>query len=95
MSELKTPRRFYLRKRTYWRDSAVSILESAFRAKQEAQPGTALPSTFPYLSKLSVYTAGYTTVQDLDGADVDELTRAGLTIREARIVLAALQPLLP
>ena len=33
--------------------------------------------------------------EDLDGADADELELAGLTHREASIVLAALQPLLP
>ena len=56
--------------------------------KQAAEPGVALPSTFPFLSQLAA--VGYTAREDLDGADVRELTRnAGLSKRDAEAVLAA------
>lgn len=51
-------------------------LESVWKSKQEAQPGTALPATFPFLSDLA--DAGYTTREDLDGADEYELKRIAL-----------------
>lgn len=52
---------------------------------------TALPATFPALSKLTA--AGYTTKEDLDGADDTELVEAGLNHSEARAAIAALAQL--
>lgn len=97
MPQYKSARRYYLHKRK-WHLLADSDMATQLHAKQAAEPGTALPATFPSLTKLA--TALYTTVEDLDGADATELTApvatgAGLTSREATAVLAALTPLLP
>lgn len=51
-------------------------LEAVWKYKQEAQPGTALPATFPFLADLAL--SGYTTREDLNGADEYELKRIAL-----------------
>lgn len=84
-----TPRRYYLGKRI---DAALvgdTALELAWAAKQEAQPGTALPTSFPYRTALAAL--GYTTTEDLTGADATELQFAGLTPSQADDVIAALE----
>lgn len=87
MADLKTPRRYYLHKRLFAR-MALEDSERIWQAKQEAEPGTALPASFPFLSELTQI--GYTTREDLDGADEDELTRhAGFSTRDASAILAA------
>jgi len=96
MALLKLPRRYYLHKRKYTLAREDGITD-AWHSKQDEEPGTALPATFPSLTKLAA--AFYTTVEDLDGADTVELTDpiatgAGLTSRESAAVLAALAPLL-
>lgn len=87
MAEFKRPRRYYLAKRR-----AARVLqqndEQVWQAKQEAEQGTALAGTFPHRAILA--TLGYTTIEDIDGADADELRRAGLTARQAEDVLGAL-----
>ena len=83
-----TARRYYLGKRTEARMMASPGMDTVWKAKQEAEPGTALASTFPHLSALSA--VGYTTTEDLTGADEDELVYAGLTRSQARDVIAAL-----
>ena len=93
VSTLKRPRRVYLHKRLIAGRRRDRAIESVWRAKQEAETGTALPATFPSLVKLTAI--GYTTEEDLDGADTNELRRdVGLTQREADAVLLALAPLL-
>lgn len=97
MAQFKSVRRYYLHKRKYTLAQELDIT-SQWHSKQNEEPGTALPSTFPALTKLAI--AFYTTVEDLDGADATELTAsvsrgAGLTRQESSAVLAALQPLLP
>lgn len=63
-------------------------LAGFWRAKQEERTGAALPVTFPFMSRLTA--ARYTTEEDLDGADADELqANAGLSRREAQAVLTA------
>jgi hypothetical protein len=87
-------RRYLHRERMNARFRSEYELESAWRAKQEAQPGTALPSTFPFLSQLAA--GGYTTQQDLHGADSCELQEiADLNPRDAQAVLSALAMLAP
>lgn len=86
MATTGTPRRFYLHKRLEARIE-FSSLEPVWQAKQEAEPGTALPADFPHLTELTAL--GYTTHEDLDGADESELERAGLTLRQSKIVIAA------
>jgi hypothetical protein len=90
---IKTPRRYFLAKRLWNQRYGESELAGVFRAKQEAEPGTTLPATFGLVARLS--DAGYTTVEDLDGADDCELQDAGFTAREAASILEELQPLLP
>ena len=80
-------RRFYLHKRIDDRQNDVDA-SMIWQGKQEAIPGTALPTDFPHLSVLAEI--GYTTTDDLDGADADELRKAGLTPAQAEQVIAAL-----
>jgi hypothetical protein len=55
-----------------------------------AEPGVPLPATLPHYDRLTE--AGYVTVEDLDGADADELVDlVGLRRAEAESVLAALE----
>jgi hypothetical protein len=78
----------YLLKRLTANQERNWALGTVWQSKQEAEPGVALPSTFPYLADLAVY--GYTTEEDLDGADARELREyAGLTSRQADTVIAA------
>lgn len=93
-AHFKRARRYYLRKRIYeLRHGSRSGQDGIWRAKQEAEPGVALPATFPFLSS-HLAPCGYETVEDLDGASVDELRELGLTRLEAEAVLAALAPLI-
>lgn len=87
-----TPRRYYLLKRHAARTRGERALEGVWRSKQEAEGGTGLPATFPSLTALSL--AGYTHVEDVDGATAAELAdNAGLSTREAEAVLSALASL--
>jgi len=80
-----SPRRWYLRKRQNARELCDGF-EGFWRSQQEAQPGTALPDNFPLLSVLTA--GGYTTVEDLRGADADELVfTANMHRRDAQIVI--------
>lgn len=88
MSAIPSPRRYYLLKRLGAVQFSDRPLDGVWRSKQEALPGTSLPSDFPSLSVLAEY--GYTAVEDLDGATVDELRAfTSLTQREAEAVIAA------
>lgn len=90
MAELSNPRRYYLHQRIEARQ-VEDDSERVWQAKQEAQPGTALPSDFPWRAELE--TMGYTAREDIDGADADELVRAGLTERQANDVISAAKAL--
>lgn len=69
-------------------------LEAVWKYKQEAQPGNALPATFPFLTELAA--GGYTTREDLDGADEYELKAiAKLDSLSAQAVLSAYAHLPP
>lgn len=90
-SEINNTRRFFLLKRIAAKAEA-DPLEGAWRHNQEAIGGTALPASFPY--RATLVAAGYSTTEDLDGADAAELTKnAGLATRHANAVLAALAAL--
>lgn len=85
---VRRARRYYLLKRL----SATredSGLASAWRGLQEREPGTSLPASFP--GRESLVAAGYTTIEDVDGADVSELLSnvPGLGRRDAEAALAA------
>ena len=87
MAEFKSVRRYYLhqRRRASEEDSDLALV---WRAKQEGEPGVALPATFPH--KAALEAAFYTTTEDLDGTDENELVEAGLSKQAATEVLAAL-----
>lgn len=86
-----TARRFYLAKRHAAAEFYEKGLELVWRGKQEAEPGTALPLDFPYLTRLQA--DGYTTREDLDGADECELVERGFNTREAQAILTAFSAL--
>lgn len=88
MAEFKSVRRYYLRKRLRAAEVGDDALASTWQHKQEAETGTALPTTFPHAEALAAL--GYTTTEDLDGADVDELVCAGLKRRQAEDAIGAL-----
>jgi hypothetical protein len=89
--QVKSVRRYYLLERLAACAREDFAIGSVFRAKQEATSGTALPVDFPSLTLLAP--AGYSTVEDIDGADLEELQCAGLTIKQAEAVLTALAAL--
>jgi hypothetical protein len=89
MSDVNTPRRHYLLQRIESIQFGEEALGAVWRYKQEAQPGNPLPLDFPFLGELAG--AGYTCVEDLNGADARELLRAvNLSAKDALTVLAAL-----
>lgn len=88
MSEFASQRRYCLYKRFNARDEQSRALELLWRGYQEAQPGTALPESFPARAKLVA--VGYAAGADLFGADQAELQDyARLTNTEAAAVIAA------
>lgn len=91
-TEFKTKRRFFCLKRIAARADG-DPLEGAWRHHQEQESGTALAATFP--SRAALAAAGYSTQEDLDGADAAELRKnAGLSTQQAAAVLAGLAKLL-
>jgi hypothetical protein len=89
-----SPRRYYHRKRMNARAEGNGELEGLWRYKQEhCLPATPLPlaplPALPYVALLSA--AGYDVLEDLIGADVDELVQVALLRpSEATEVVAAL-----
>ena len=84
---ITSPRRFYLLKRQDAAELCDKGLELVWRAKQEAEPGTPLAADFPLLARLTA--DGYTTSEDLNGADECELIERGFSAREAQSILTA------
>jgi hypothetical protein len=81
-------RRYCLGKRIQAREACDSALELAWAGKQQAEPGTALPVSFPHRAKLECI--GYVADTDLEGATATELElNAGLSPQEAAAVLTA------
>jgi hypothetical protein len=93
MAELNRVRRYYLRQRylASLDDELRGGIEAVFRAKQEAIPATALPADFPFLGRLAA--VGYTTIDDLHGADGEELSEQGFSHIESIIILDELDKL--
>ncbi len=88
MAELRSVRRYYLHKRFGAHAICDLALRDVWRAKQEAEPGTPLPADFPHKSSLEA--AGYSTLEDIDGADQAELRKhVSLRPYEADAVIAA------
>jgi len=91
-SGIYSHRRYCLLKRFAAKDNGDEALVCVWRGKQEAVSATALASDFPYRAKLIA--AGYSSVEDLTGADAIELRkRASLGRREADTVIAAIAAL--
>ena len=88
---VKTRRRFYT---LAYRDALrlLNGMDGVFQSLAAAQPHTDLPAGFPVLSLLQA--AGYSAVEDLDGATESELVALGLTTFQANAALAALVALL-
>jgi len=86
VSEVRTARRYYLLNR---RAAALtqSNLEQVWQGLQENEPGTPFPAGFP--KQQALIALGYEALEDLDGADEDELTEAGLSWTDAQAVLKA------
>lgn len=87
MADYSLYRRYCLYKRQNARDLG-SATECTWQARQLAEPGIALPATFPHMTELAA--AGYVANTDLEGADACELQDyAGLSARQAEAVIAA------
>jgi len=84
-------RRFYLLKRLAAKAEGQLSLASFWQARQEEEPGWLLSSSFP--SRLALEKTGYTTMEDVAGADQTELRRAGLSSLDADAVILAVGPL--
>lgn len=82
-------RRYYLGKRIQLRQEGDEALSDVFAAKQEGIVGTPLPSSVPHQTELRKL--GYITIEDLTGADVEELVDSGLSRSLAANVIAALE----
>lgn len=86
-TRLKSVRRFYLAKRHAAAALCDAALEAVWRGKQEAEAGIPLPASFPFRAELAAL--GYTAVEDLDGANADELVQLGMATKDANAVMAA------
>lgn len=89
MASFLSQRRYYLSRRIVTRLNEEHALSSLLQGKQEAEPNTPLPATFPRLAELQAI--GYSAEEDLVGADADELIEwvPGLSTRDAEAILAA------
>lgn len=71
------------------RRAGEHALAAAWAAKQEAEPGSRLTANVPYRAELE--RLGYSTTEDLLGADEDELADAGLNRSRAVEVITAME----
>lgn len=70
------------------KEAGELALSGVWQSRQQEQPGVALPDDFPFKAELA--TEGYTTREDLDGADADELVEWGcVSSLAAKAILAA------
>ena len=84
-----TTRRYYMLKRLDAR--ARCLEEDAWIEKQSNEPGTAFAPEFPSLATLNA--AGYLAVEDVNGAEDNELESLGLNPDEIEDIQAALAAL--
>jgi hypothetical protein len=85
-------RRYYLLESLAADLRGEEAMADLFRQKQQSVPGTALADDFP--SKSLLASAGYTTIEDVNGADAEELECAELTPKQAQAALSAIAALL-
>lgn len=87
---MRSPRRYYLLK--LLTAQRLGREEGVWRSKLLGYPGTALPSGFP--SRAALVAAGYTTIEDVDGATQLELQlHVRLSSTAANAVIAAVAAL--
>lgn len=88
-----TARRYRARKAAELAEAGQTAVAAAFRAKAEATPATPLPADFPGRDKLEAATPmPYTTYEDLNGANADELVAIdGIGRKTAERILAAVE----
>lgn len=92
MSDINSIRRYYLGERLNALFMGEEGLAAVWRYKQESIPGSPLPSDFPFSAELAK--RGYTTVEDVWGADSRELQmRAYLPARDAELVVTRIAAL--
>lgn len=89
MSTLGTPRRVYCLKRINALKAGDKDMASVWRAKMNEAGSTAYPEGFP--SSAELIAAGYLALDDIRGCDAAELRKAGLSGRNATLVLAYLE----
>lgn len=77
-------RRYYLRKERTAERYGESALALAWRSRRLAETGTALPAGLP--ARAALLAAGYLALDEVDGAEVIELQRAGLSSADALLV---------
>lgn len=89
MGDVNNQRRYYLLRANYYGPFVEEgIWQQVYWGKQDLVTGTALPATVPFQPQLAA--AHYTTVEDLTGADLNELMTAGLSLQQATAVLESL-----
>lgn len=89
MGNVNNQRRYYLLRANYYGQFyEEAIWQQVWWGKQDLVAGTALPVTVPFQDVLAV--AHYSMVEDLTGADLNELMTAGLTLQQATAVLESL-----
>jgi hypothetical protein len=87
-SPFPTLRRLYLKNRKLTAQAGEFAISSLWQYRQEEQAGTPLPDGFPLKTELAA--AGYSTREDLEGADADELVEwAAVSSLDAKAILAA------
>lgn len=88
--EVRSVRRYYLLRARFFDSAREGELALAYYGKQELQPGTPISGVLApaLLDQLSA--AHYRALEDLDGADVEELVDQGIARSDAAAVLSAL-----
>ena len=91
MGDIVHPRRRYLSRELEARAEEDESDSSMWLGIRRAYPGTDFPVGFPAQAALTV--ARYEKLEDVIGADADELETQGLTAAEAKAVIAAIAEL--
>jgi hypothetical protein len=88
MGDVNSARRFYLLS-AQWLEGDIDqeSLKQVWWGKQEGQPGTPFPADFPFQADLVAI--HYKALEDLNGADQEELINQGLPYFKAKAVLEA------
>lgn len=84
---VSTPRRYYfLKALELSRYDTDEALYRVYLGKKRSEPGTAIPPHFP--ARAALVSAGYEALEEIDGADEDELIFCGLSHSQATAVIA-------